>query len=210
MWRQSTRFWRVSHIFSVKVNSDPEGTCVAMLSGDESFSPDDASDSALDSVMPMKGKYTIIYTVLALRCRVVVKVSSLVMLTVVVHATALCRITPSISFCTKESFVQCSVGESFSPGGAYEFAWDSVKPMKGYTLLYYFQYQDVVGCVCMLKDWISSCCVFCRRLPQLLPVHVEGYGSRCSLCSFTGIWSVGRQLSSHSCTWWSMSRLRGA
>ena len=65
-----------------------------MLSGGESFSPDDASDSALDSVMPMKGKYTINYVeyqgVVALRCRVVVKVSLLVMITSL-HGTALCR-----------------------------------------------------------------------------------------------------------------------
>ena len=34
---------------------------VAVLCGGESFSPDDAYDSALDSVMPVKGKYTINY-----------------------------------------------------------------------------------------------------------------------------------------------------
>ena len=33
-------------------------------------------------------------------------------------------------------------------------------PMKGKYTINYIQYQDVVGCVCMLKDWISSCCVF--------------------------------------------------
>ena len=32
-------------------------SCVAMSYGGESFSPDDASDSALDSVMPMKGYF---------------------------------------------------------------------------------------------------------------------------------------------------------
>ena len=36
-------------------------SCVAMSYGGESFSPDDASDSALDSVMPMKGKFFINY-----------------------------------------------------------------------------------------------------------------------------------------------------
>ena len=37
---------------------DYEVLCVAMSSGGESFSPDDAFDSAWDSVMPTKGKYT--------------------------------------------------------------------------------------------------------------------------------------------------------
>ena len=65
---------------------------VAMLCGGESFSPDDAYDSALDCVMPMKGKYTIKYTYStkvfgALRCRVVVKVSLLMVFTIM-HGTA--------------------------------------------------------------------------------------------------------------------------
>ena len=63
----------------------------ALSSGGGSFSPDDASDSALDSVMPMKGKYTILFfqsqAFGALRCRVVVKVSLLMVLTSM-HGTA--------------------------------------------------------------------------------------------------------------------------
>ena len=54
-----------------------------------------------------------------------------------------------------------SGGESFSPDDAYDSAWGSVMPTKGKYTINYFQYQDVVGCVCMLKDWISTCCVFC-------------------------------------------------
>ena len=38
------------------------------MTGGESFSPDDAYDSALDSVMPMKGKYTINSSVPGVRC----------------------------------------------------------------------------------------------------------------------------------------------
>ena len=66
----------------------------AMLCGGESFSLDDASYSALDSVLPMKGKYTINYLqyqgVVALRCRVVVRVSLLEVLTSL-HGTAQSR-----------------------------------------------------------------------------------------------------------------------
>ena len=55
------------------------------------FSPDDASDSALDSVMPMKGK--IHYQLFpvprrsVMRCRVVVTISLLMVLTIL-HGTA--------------------------------------------------------------------------------------------------------------------------
>ena len=44
----------------------------------------------------------------------------------------------------------------FTPGGAYDSVWDSVKPMTGNFFFYYFQYQDFVGCVCMLNYWFSS------------------------------------------------------
>ena len=65
-----------------------------LLCGGESFSSDDASDSELDSVMPTKGKYTIIpvqyQDFVALRCRVVVKISLLMVLPIL-HWTAFCR-----------------------------------------------------------------------------------------------------------------------
>ena len=47
-------------------------------------------------------------------------------------------------------------GGSFTPDGAYDSLWDSVKPMTGKYTINYFQYQDDVGCVCMLNDWTSS------------------------------------------------------
>ena len=65
-------------------------SCVAMSYGGESFSPDVASDSALDSVMSMKGKYSINffqYQDGASRCRVVVEVS-LVMVPTISFGTA--------------------------------------------------------------------------------------------------------------------------
>ena len=66
--------------------------CVAMSCGGGGFSPDDAYDSAWDSVLPTKGNTLSITsrtkTLLgALRCRVVVKGSLLMVLTIL-HGTA--------------------------------------------------------------------------------------------------------------------------
>ena len=44
----------------------------------------------------------------------------------------------------------------FTPDGAYDSVWDSVKPMTGKYILNYFQYQEFVGCVCMLNYCFSS------------------------------------------------------
>ena len=49
-----------------------------------------------------------------------------------------------------------SCGGSFTPGGAYDSVWDSVKLMTGNSFFNYFQYQEFVGCVCMLNYWFSS------------------------------------------------------
>ena len=46
-------------------------------------------------------------------------------------------------------------GGSFTPDAAYDSVWDSVKPMTG-NFFNYFQYQEFVGCVCMLNFWFSS------------------------------------------------------
>ena len=43
-------------------------------------------------------------------------------------------------------------GGFFTPGGAFDSVWDSVRPMIGNYVINYFQYQEVVGCVCMLND----------------------------------------------------------
>ena len=51
-------------------------------------------------------------------------------------------------------------GESFSPDDAYDSAWNSVKPMKGKYTINYFQYQDVVGCVCMHNDAPAASTIF--------------------------------------------------
>ena len=47
-------------------------------------------------------------------------------------------------------------GGGFTPDGAYDSVWDSVKPMTGKYTINYFQYQEVVGCVCVLNGWFSS------------------------------------------------------
>ena len=53
--------------------------------------------------------------------------------------------------------VAMSCGGGFlTPDGAYGSVWDSVKPMTGKYFFNYFQYQEFVGCVCMLNYWFSS------------------------------------------------------
>ena len=52
--------------------------------------------------------------------------------------------------------VAMSCGGGFTPGGAYDSVWDSVKPMTGKYIVYCFQYQEDVGCVGLLNGWFSS------------------------------------------------------
>ena len=52
-------------------------------------------------------------------------------------------------------------GGFFTPDGAYDSVWDSVKPLIGKYTINYFQYQEDVGCVCMLNGWFSSNDVTC-------------------------------------------------
>ena len=47
-------------------------------------------------------------------------------------------------------------GGSFTPDGACDSLWDSVKPMTGKYTINYFQCQEDVGCGCMLDDWTSG------------------------------------------------------
>ena len=47
-------------------------------------------------------------------------------------------------------------GRGFTRYGAYDFALDSVRAMTGKFTFNYFQYQEDVGCVCMLNGWFSS------------------------------------------------------
>ena len=72
-------------------------------------------------------------------------------------------------------------GDCFSLDGSYDFAWDSVKPMKGSTPSITSSTLVDVGCVCMLNDWIAAVTIL-RRQPQLLPVQVEGQASQCRQC----------------------------
>ena len=47
-------------------------------------------------------------------------------------------------------------GGGFPPDGAYTSIWDSVRPITGKYFVYYFQYQEVVECICLLNVWFSS------------------------------------------------------
>ena len=49
--------------------------------------------------------------------------------------------------CCGSVCVAMSCGAGFTPGGAYDSVWDSVKPMTGKYIFNYFQYQEFVGCV---------------------------------------------------------------
>ena len=51
---------------------------------------------------------------------------------------------------------RCCVVVFFTPDGAYDSVWDSVKPMTGKYFFNYFQFQEDVGCVGMLNFWFSS------------------------------------------------------
>ena len=51
--------------------------------------------------------------------------------------------------------MSCGAG-FFTPGAAYDAVWDSVRPMTGKFTINYFQYQEFVGCVCMLNGWFSN------------------------------------------------------
>ena len=72
--------------------------------------------------------------------------------------------------------VAMSCGGGFcSPDGAYDSVWDMVMPMTGKFFVFYFQYHEVVGCVCMLNYWFSSNVSICVD-NYFFPVQVEGMG----------------------------------
>ena len=79
-----------------------------------------------------------------------------------------------------------SCGGGFTADGTYDSVWDSVKLVTGNSS--YFQFQEVVGCVCMLNGWFSSNDEVLRRQLHLLPVPVEGHVSQCEV----GVVSVRR------------------
>jgi len=67
-------------------------------------------------------------------------------------------------------------GGSFTPDGAYDSVWDSVRPMTGKYTINYFQYQEDVGCVCMLNDWISSNDEICADNYNYFRFKLKGKG----------------------------------
>ena len=76
--------------------------------------------------------------------------------------------------CT-DSAMSCG-GGSFTPDGAYNSLWDSVKPMKGKYTINCFQYQEDVGCVCVLNDWISSNDEICADNYNYFRFKLKGNG----------------------------------
>ena len=89
---------------------------------------------------------------------VVVKVF-LPMLLTILRGTALCRRREyTFNYFQYQDIVGCCDVVwwwFFTPDGAYDSVWDSVRPMTG-KFFYYFQYHEDVGCVCMLNFRFSS------------------------------------------------------
>ena len=71
-------------------------------------------------------------------------------------SSADCPVSAAPMCCGSACVAMSCGGGGFTPGGAYDSVWDSVRPMTGKFLINYFQYQEVVGCVCMLNYWVSS------------------------------------------------------
>merc|ERR1712136_380408 len=103
-----------------------------------------------------------------------------------IDATAAVVTTCSASaHCTDPATPMCSGGVcvamscdggSFTPDGAYDSLWDSVKPMTGKYTINYFQYQEDVGRMCMLNDWISSNDEICADNYNYFRFKLKGKG----------------------------------
>ena len=105
----------------------------------------------------------------------------------VVAAAAVETTCSASADCTDSTTPMCSGGVcvvmscdggSFTSDCAYDSLWDSVKPMTGMYTINYFQYQEDVGCVCMLNGWISSDNEICAVNYNYFPVQVEGQVSQ--------------------------------
>ena len=79
--------------------------------------------------------------------------------------------------CSVDVCVAMSCGDgSFSPDGAYDSLWDSVKPMKGKYIINCFQHQEDVGFVCVLNDWINSNDEICADNYNYFRFKLKGNG----------------------------------
>ena len=107
--------------------------------------------------------------------------------------SAQCLVRPwihAVWYVGGESFshqgVRCAAmpcgGECFSPAGAYDSAWDSVKPMKGKCTVNYIQYPLDVGCVCMLKKLEQQLLRFCADNHNYFQSKLKGMG-RTAVCA---------------------------
>ena len=67
-------------------------------------------------------------------------------------------------------------GESFTPDGAFDSLWDSAKLTTGRYTINYFHFQEDVGCVCMLNDWIKSNDEICADNYDYFPFMFKGQG----------------------------------
>ena len=71
-------------------------------------------------------------------------------------------------------------GGSFTPDGAYDSLSDSMKPMKGRYTINCFQYQEDVGCVCVLNDCVNDVQIHATISKSFIRVDVPLVRSSCS------------------------------
>ena len=76
-------------------------------------------------------------------------------------------------------------GESFFPDGAYDYTWDSVKPMKGNTPSLTSCTLVGVGCVWHAERWFSCIGVFCADNHNYFQFMLKGKrcSGRCPCCA---------------------------
>ena len=58
-------------------------------------------------------------------------------------------------------------GGFFTPDGAYDSVWDSVRPLIGKYTINYFLYPEDVGCVCMLNAGSAATTLFALTITSI-------------------------------------------
>ena len=139
-WRESSRTWYGT------VQSLARSLCT------RTSRPIPATCTASMSTAPVDEPTAMSFTVPLTRNTIVATAAVVTTCSASANCTDSLTLTWSGSVCMAMS---CG-GGSFTPDGAYDSLWDSVKPMTGKYTINYFQYQEDVGCVCMLNDRTSS------------------------------------------------------
>ena len=81
---------------------------------------------------------------------------------IVATATVVTSCSCGLLCCGSVCVAMSCCGGFFTPDGAYDSVWDRVKPMTGKYFFNYFQYQEFVGCVCMLNTGSAASTKFAQ------------------------------------------------